>query len=259
MRLLILSDLHLEVWGARAPQIDLDRSQPDAVILAGDIHTGTRAVAWATRTFSNVPVFYVMGNHEGYGEKIDLVREELQEACAATGHVHLLDCGELALGGVRFLGATLWTNFRLRGDDDRQTAMFEAKERSNDYRRIRLAREGYRRIRTADTARWHQEQKSWIAARLAEPFPGRTVVITHMAPSAMSVPDRYTDHPMSPAYASHLDDLVAQADVWVHGHIHDPVDYRIGKCRVVSNPCGYPRNGLPENARFDPAFTVDVD
>lgn len=52
MRLLILSDLHLEVWGEDTPAIDLATSRPDVVILAGDIATGNHAIAWAARTAS---------------------------------------------------------------------------------------------------------------------------------------------------------------------------------------------------------------
>lgn len=51
MRLLILSDLHLEVWRDNAPAIDLS-GRPDAVILAGDIDTGSNAIDWAARTLA---------------------------------------------------------------------------------------------------------------------------------------------------------------------------------------------------------------
>lgn len=47
MRLLILSDLHHELWRDQAPIIDPSVSKPDAVILAGDINTGAKAVTWA--------------------------------------------------------------------------------------------------------------------------------------------------------------------------------------------------------------------
>lgn len=51
MRLLILSDLHHELWRDNAPQINPTLSRPDVVILAGDINTGAKAVAWAAQTF----------------------------------------------------------------------------------------------------------------------------------------------------------------------------------------------------------------
>ena len=45
MRILLLSDLHHELWREKAPAIDPGVSRPDIVILAGDIDTGAKAVA----------------------------------------------------------------------------------------------------------------------------------------------------------------------------------------------------------------------
>lgn len=264
MRLLILSDLHHELWREDAPQGDLALSRPDAVILAGDIDTGTRAVAWAASTFAGLPVLYVHGNHEGYGHHLDKVRQELRAACATTDNVHFLDADshvitDQAGNQVRFLGATLWTDFRLLGDETRQAAMRDAEAIMNDYKRIRLANMGYRKLRAADTAMFHAQQKAWLARELAQPFEGRSVVISHMAPSLLSVDDAFGSEGCSPAYASRLDELAAQADLWVHGHMHASLDYQIGECRVVCNPCGYKRpDGTPENERYDSGFIVDI-
>ena len=259
MRLLILSDLHHEVWREHAPRIDPALSRPDVVILAGDIDTGAKAVAWAAHTFAGLPVLYVHGNHEGYGHNLDEVQDELRAACRAAGNVHLLDCGEHVIEDVRFLGATLWTDFRLFGDDTRQAAMREAEAFMTDYKRIRLAKKGYRKLRAADTAQFHALQRSWLRRKLEEPFAGRTVVITHMAPSSQSVAPAYAQALTSAAYASRLEELAQRADLWVHGHMHDSFDYALGQCRVVCNPCGYmTRGGGVENPRFDPNFVVDV-
>ena len=64
MRLLILSDLHRELWHDQAPKCDPTANRPDVVILAGDIDTGARAIEWAARQFTDLPVLYVHGNHE---------------------------------------------------------------------------------------------------------------------------------------------------------------------------------------------------
>ena len=259
MRLLILSDLHHEIWREQAPRIDPAASQPDLVILAGDIDTGAHAIAWAAETFQGLPVLYVHGNHESYGHKLESAQADIAEACVRAGNVHFLHCGEYRHGTVRFLGATMWTDFKLFGDDTRPGAMRAAEAALNDYRRIRLKNKAFRKLRAADTAQFHAQQTNWLASKLAEPFLGHTVVISHMAPSFKSVPSHYQHDPVSAAYASRLDHLAEKADLWVHGHTHSPMDYRIGKCRVVCNPCGYPqRDGTPENEEFDPGFIVTV-
>ena len=100
----------------------------------------------------------------------------------------------------------------------------------------------------------HQhQQRKWIGDKLAKPFEGKTVVITHMAPSMRSVPERYATDIVSAAYASNLDELAQSADMWIHGHMHASSDYEIGKCRVVCNPRGYRlSDGRGENLEFNP-------
>ena len=259
MRLLILSDLHHELWRNNAPRIDPSVSQPDVVVLAGDINTGVNAIDWAARTFSGIPVLYVYGNHEAYGRNLENTQEDIAAAAKLAENIHFLNCDEYRIGDIRFLGATLWTDFRLFDDGDRQAAMRNAEAVMVDYKRIRLASKGYRKLRAADTAQFHAMHRSWLTLKLAEPFSGKTVVITHMAPSMRSVSEQYASDPVSAAYASRLEDLANQADVWIHGHMHDSFDYQIGKCRVICNPCGYmTRGGGIENARFDPNLTIDL-
>src|SRR5471030_1854355 len=250
MRILVLSDLHHELWRDQAPRITPEQSRPDLVILAGDINTNARAVAWASATFGMTPVLYIHGNHEGYGHNIDEVQKALRAACESTQNVHFLNCDEFTLGGVRFLGATLWTDFKLFGDVERQSAMREAEAVLSDYKRIRLAKKGYRKLRAADTAQFHAIEKSWLSKKLNESFPGPTVVITHMAPSIRSVSTQFESALTSAAYSSALDSLVEKANLWVHGHMHESSDYQIGGCRVVCNPCGYKtREGSAENPK----------
>ena len=61
MKLHILSDLHIEFGPFTLPNTDAD-----VVILAGDIHVGTRGIEWATRAIEGKEVIYVIGNHEYY-------------------------------------------------------------------------------------------------------------------------------------------------------------------------------------------------
>jgi predicted phosphodiesterase len=259
MRLLVLSDLHLEVWREFAPKFNTLPSKPDVVVLAGDIHTNARAPAWAASAFPKVPVVYVSGNHEFYGGALDHTNLAIRDECAKFENVHYLDCGEFFLDGVRFLGATLWTDFSLFGSENRSSAMVDANLVMNDYQRIRLASAGYRKLQPGDTAKLHAEQKAWLAKKLDEPFAGPTVVVTHMAPSRQSVAPEYASDPVSAAFASCLDDLVSKATLWIHGHTHTSFDYLIDHCRVVANPLGYmKKGGNAENANFDPSLIVEL-
>lgn len=260
IRILVLSDLHREVWGETgdAPHFAVETSRPDVVVLAGDIDVGTQAIQWMDNAFAGIPVIYVPGNHEGYGHHWDKVQTELVMLTEQTDHVHVLNPGEAVIGNVRFLGATLWTDFMLFGQDMAQLCLNEAGASMNDYRRIRLANRGYRKLRPLDTLGWHHQQRKWLEAKLAEPFAGKTVVVSHMAPSIQSIQAEYLRDPVSAAYASNLETLAEKADVWIHGHTHASRDYDIGTCRVVANPRGYRLGDRPQNPRFDPNFIIEV-
>lgn len=259
MRLLVLSDLHLEVWREFAPKFDTKFSRPDVVVLAGDIHTKARAPAWAAQAFPHTPVMYVSGNHEFYGEAVDQMGDAIRVECEKHSNVHYLDCDEYVWQGVRFLGVTLWTDFLLFGTDLKRQVMVDVGNVMTDYQRIRVASAGYRKLRPQDTAKLHAGHRTWLEGKLSEPFPGPTVVITHMAPSNRSVAPEYASDLVSAAFVSDLDEVVRSATLWIHGHTHTSFDYLVGQCRVVANPLGYMmRGGQAENDDFDPNFIVEL-
>lgn len=263
MRLLILSDLHREIYANRDLKIDLAVSKPDVVILAGDIDKGSRSIEWASKTFAGLPVLYVAGNHEFYGSNIDTVPGLIQQACDATPNVIFLNQGQhVRLNNsvaYRFLGATMWTDFRLYGEHTKIKAMFAAESGLNDYHVIRVANNGYRRLKPADTARLNFIHREWLGSKLDEAFEGKTVIISHMAPSMRSVPEEYEKDALTPCFASNLEDLAKRADLWIHGHTHTSMDYMLDESRVVCNPCGYVmRGGGNENPDFNPNFIVEI-
>lgn len=259
MRCLVLSDLHRELWRKKPLRINSLLSQPDIVILAGDIDTGGRAVEWAAKTFTGLPVLYVAGNHEAYGMTLEDAEAEIKQETLQHMNVHFLNCDEIVIDNVRFLGCTLWTDFCLFGENKRWGAMIDAREAMSDYQRIRRKTD-FRKLHPADTARLHAQHKAWLRNRLEQPTIARaTVVISHMAPSMLSVAEEYAGDPVSAAFASNLDDLVEMCDLYVHGHMHKSFDYRIGRGRVICNPCGYPlEDGVAENADFDPTLIIEV-
>lgn len=251
MRIRILSDLHREFGHAILPD-----AAADVVVLAGDIDKGVRGVAWARQAFPDVPVLYVAGNHEHYGERIGRLHQKLRDA-ADGSHVRILENDTLTLDGVRFFGATLWSDFRLF--DDRPAAFVAAGDKHtgmNDYRKIRRTDAG--KLRPHDTSRLHADSRLALTQFLAAEDLSRSVVITHHAPSLHSLPEAKRTQIISAAYASNLDELIRAHSpaLWVHGHIHTPCDYRLGGTRILSNPHGY----ITEGARpgFRPDLVVEV-
>ena len=251
MKIRILSDLHLEFQRWAPPKVDAD-----VVVLAGDIHVGIQGVDWARRHFPLSPVIYVPGNHEFYGEHMQNLRGDLLRA-GRDSRVDVLDGDNLVIGGVRFLGATLWTDFALQGTDlssiDR--AMADADRGMNDFRLIRYGARG--RFLPKNARAIHLAQVRWLRIKLAEKFLGPTIVVTHHLPHRHSISPRYQGSDLNPSFASDLSDLMGSSvSLWIHGHTHESFDYLVNGTRVVCNPRGYAPMEL--NPAFDPGLTVDV-
>jgi predicted phosphodiesterase len=253
MKLNILSDLHLGFATMEPP-----RNDADVVILAGDIARPALAVEWAASL--DKPVLYVPGNHEFYGDSIDGAIAQLRSLCAGTC-VDVLDTAEVFLGGVRFLGATLWTDFRLFETPGlNAAARAEALRCMRDFSRIRAGTDAQTLFQPTDAARLFASQARWLTRALARPFDGPTVVITHHAPSGRSIHPRFDGALLNACFVSNAEHLFdsGPVDLWVHGHTHDSFDYTLGSTRVVCNPRGYTRDGVCENARFDSDFMVEI-
>jgi predicted phosphodiesterase len=249
----ILSDLHLG-FGA----FDRPVNDADVVILAGDISRPREAAAWAMRF--DKPVLYVLGNHEFYGSSIDGAASELKRLCAGT-RVQVLDNTEIAIGCVRFLGTTLWTDFSLFGQGAaKATAMSEAQRLIRDFSRIRRVDAADAVFSPEDSAALFREQAAWLDQRLGKAHAGPTVVITHHAPSRKSIHPRFADSPLNACFISDAEHLIGadRAQLWIHGHTHDSFDYLVNGTRVVCNPRGYAKAGVNENPLFDPDLMIEV-
>lgn len=244
MRLHVLSDLHLEADPSFRPPV----TRTDVLVLDGDIAPGTDGLA----AFADcgIPVIYVPGNHEYYGADLETMQRRIRNYARDVG-IHLLDRDEVVLKGVRFLGATLWTDFNLYGERNLAEVFEQSKREVLDFREIRYRD---RLLIPEDTIDFHHDAVRWLARKLAAPFAGPTVVVTHHAPHPGSVHPRWKDNLVNPAFVSDLTPLMGKAALWIHGHTHDSFDYKVGGTRVICNPKGY-RN---ENRSFRPDLTVRV-
>jgi predicted phosphodiesterase len=249
MRIRVLSDLHLEFKDWNPPKAD-----SDVVVLAGDIHVGVHGIEWARRHFPSMPIVYVPGNHEFYGEHIQDMTQELVAEGRRLGVDVLVGCSTV-IGGVRFLGATLWTDFALGGTDPSSIdrAMADAQFGMYDFHVIRCG--DNRKFRPTDARAMHLEQVQWLRHQLTDGFVGTTVVVTHHLPHRRSIHPKYQTSDLNPGFASDLGDLMGPSvSLWIHGHTHESFDYVVNGTRVVCNPRGYAPMELNES--FDPAFTV---
>ncbi|WEJ31718.1 metallophosphoesterase [Devosia sp. SD17-2] len=110
MRLWIVSDLHTD----HTPWSPSVVPHHDVMVIAGDIsnsHETVLSELSRLQSLTGRPVVFVPGNHDLSGGPLDAFEH------AGTGPVIVLPAGQaVVIAGVRFVGATLWTDFEIAGD-----------------------------------------------------------------------------------------------------------------------------------------------
>ena len=230
MKIAITSDLHLEFDKRTLPAVECD-----VLVLAGDIlnsqhiHENPRRYDHFVGQLEQFPnVIAVAGNHEFFGGKIHKGLDYLKDYYAEH-NVTFLEDSTVTIEGQRFVGCTLWTD--CNGYDP--LTMYHLRDMMNNYKKIHDERRDYAKLRPRDTVAIHHKSRKYLEL-VTTPDD---IVITHHAPSPRSIPPQFAnDYIMNGGYASNVP---LKAKLYIHGHMHDPVDYTQEESRVFSNPHGY--------------------
>ncbi|MDN4039976.1 metallophosphoesterase [Massilia sp. YIM B02443] len=270
MRIQLFSDLHLERYPHFRPQI---LPGIDVVVLAGDIGSyqegsrledqdfGLERFSTQNPDLAGKQVLFIPGNHEFDGLDYDETYARLRATCERLG-ITWLDREVITIGHVRFIGTTLWSDFEalaLRETDltkqlQQRNKAFRA---ANYYLAKNTTLKGGEPVLAEGWRALALDCQVWLRSALDTPFDGKTVVVTHFAPSLLSADPRYGVTPGTAGFCNSIDELFKQADVWMHGHLHCMNDYVVEgrdgaqswSCRVVANPLGYLSKGEQEGYR----------
>ncbi len=279
MKLHLLSDLHLEFLNYH-----LENSMDaDVLILAGDItiaqalhdHSTTewsanlsinQLIAARTRSLFAAArdqfkhVIMVAGNHEFYHGKIFAGIDYLKEECDKF-NITFLENDRYQINDTLFLGSTLWTDFHKSPKN-----LHLIKDCMNDYSVIRNDKRGYRKLLPIDTLDKHTQSLKFLKKEIETTECSQVVVISHHAPSSMSI-DPYYRHDSNnevenSAYYSDLSNFILdhpKIKVWCHGHTHYPISYHIGDTIVLSNAKGYQSaEDSAKSTGFNPTFIHQI-
>lgn len=247
----LMSDVHNECYADflqyNLPHMGGDENR--VLVIAGDFTT-LRHAAKSAETLTKLgkrfkAVIYVPGNHEYYGFRIDPVKARAQfDKMNPEGltNIHFLLRDSVVIDGIRFVGATLWT------DIDKRNPLVEIalREIMNDFKRITYVdkeRDIYSKFRPHHWLKEHRKDLDFIRETV-EAADEQCIVVTHHAPSFQSRDPAYEwDKNGNHGYMSDLDQFIhchPNISHWLHGHIHHPSDYIIGCTNVICNPYGYP-------------------
>lgn len=252
MKILVLADLHLDEILDRdslirlGEAIELVGQDADAMIIAGDLtelaaSQWPSAIRWLGSHYPVSKTVILPGNHDYYGGNLSTLDGELDAICRDAGCA-FGQCRSLILGDVRVLMTTLWTDMRLfsaEGEPAVENSLWHARQMMPDYETACgyggiVIGESARSLQPEDTVSVHEKQKAWLLAELERPWAGKTVVVTHHAPSA-AVMGSMT--PLTPCFASDLDAEIERfrPDVWLFGHTHRPAELRMPGGTLLRN------------------------
>ncbi|HIE42742.1 MAG TPA: metallophosphoesterase [Nitrospinaceae bacterium] len=242
MRINYFSDIHLEFGPLILPDND-----SELIIAAGDIGVFKQGVEWLKRL--QKPVIYVAGNHEYYTHEYQETLKMLRDECAGS-RIHFLEKNSYIFKGIRFIGCSLWTDLFLEGEDKAEVL----GQTLNDFRKIKYNDIAFnQKVFTL----LHHQSRQWLENELSQAHEGKTIVVTHHAPTEWSWDD--TSKSLKKlAYCNDLKYLfhTYEIDAWFHGHIHSPGDYRVAGGRILCNPRGYLGKSVVDS--FDQNRVVDI-
>lgn len=253
MKIRVISDLHLEIARKKFKFIPCD-----VIILAGDIVSGRKRnlLPWLIKSLrqdTNIPVLYVMGNHEYYGGVIPFVVSQTKALLAQykIDNVHILDNNICEINGINFIGSTLWSNFSMieRMNISLNNFCEWIEYEINDFRTILYSPNVT--LAAKDIINFNMKARDFIKDNTHK----TSVVITHFCPSEKSIHSKYANDPINPYYVNSCEDLMtSNIPLWIHGHTHTSFDYQINSTRIICNPRGY----KDENSSFDPNLIIEL-
>lgn len=180
-------------------------------------------------------VLYVAGNHEFYRGDIKEGLDKIED------WFHNLQCDNMIfmendtvdINGVRFIGATLWSDFL--GEND--VAMWEARRGMNDFHIISV---GSSTFMPEDALAKFKVSSEYIKNQSDVDMP--VVVFTHHAPHKAMLNKQHSGYPLDGAYYTDMTWLMNERPnikYWVSGHTHAIHTHKVNETTIVSNCRGY--------------------
>jgi DNA repair exonuclease SbcCD nuclease subunit len=252
-----MSDIHLEVCPFIIPPMVEDTNT--ILILAGDVFNKSCFNNNTSINFFKLlnrfrSVIYVPGNHEYYGGHISMVDNDIKNWFIKNDitNIHYLNNNEIVIDNIAFIGSTLWTDV----NNGNPISRIDIENGMNDYKKIRS--EGYRKLLTKDTIKLHNISKKYIIDRIEfhKNENRKVVVISHHAPSELSIAPKYKNDPLNFGYFSNISEIIDNGpDLYFHGHMHDTFNYILGNTKVICNPRGYAKtisSNYMEDSKINP-------
>jgi len=234
MKIRILSDIHLEFWNWK-----YKFQGEDAIFIGGDICP--RSTNHGTGMFKlfesiKVPVFFVLGNHDFYGDTINDTVSKITDKLKDLkyNHVHFLNDSYVDFGGYRICGSPLWTDFTSCGASHQFEAEICAKLDISDFKYIKNI--------CPDNYVEYSDKAIQFLSDQAQNSPLPLLFLTHWVPSNRFISEKFRGDILNGYFINDCADkiITEKVKLWQYGHTHSCNDITINETRFICNPRGYP-------------------
>ena len=270
MKIRIMADLHIDVnyydkvlgwFGAEIGRTD----KGTLTVIAGDISGSLNNTKYFLRTHFD-DVIFIGGNHIVYNcekKSIQKLQCEYKEEFPKTSSITFLEDDYKIVNDTVFIGATLWTDYRLGGNipDNMQKAVCG----TNDFKFGYCEEEGFKQ-RMLPTHCLKMFFTSMKAIKdIYDKFENsgmKMVLVTHTGFAPGAIHENAANNPILSHYVNSQDvsDFIAKCmpklSLIIHGHTHCRLEYKIGNIPVICNTLGYTNRG--EHIGFDKNLIIDL-
>lgn len=267
MKIRLVSDLHIDYN-------DIDDfgfmgENQDVLLIAGDTAGSTEKEIEFLQKLKGKTIC-IGGNHLGYDYLryrqinallgYDSPLDNTKEDCIKTlttynfDNVTYLENSYIEVGNICIFGGTMYSDFLLYGEKHKEECMFSAERWLNDFRYVHTFDKKEKIVRPVTADDYIKWNKSFMKElkKCLEKTDKDIIVLSHFAPSIKSISGKYLAYSqdrlsqpgtcLNAVYANNLEDFIQKnpkIKYWVHGHMHECHEYKIGNCTVLCNPYGY--------------------
>jgi predicted phosphodiesterase len=255
MRFEYASDLHLEFERNRTFMRDmLKEPTGDVLLLAGDIGylNDYRLLYdfyfdYISKNYKQVII--VPGNHEFYFGS-DVTQYGLSYEIEIKENVKYYHNKVIHINDeIDIIASTLWSNIL-------ESQTLSVTNMLNDFNQIY---HGDRMLDVHAYNEMHIECVRFIREALKSSKAKKIIILTHHAPSLMTIAPQHMDSPINSAFSNDLDWIMKEDDrikYWVYGHTHTNIDCQVNSTKIVCNQLGYVGSG--EENKFRPGMSFSI-
>ena len=251
MKIQYASDLHLE-FGANRRWL---RENPlevagDILLLAGDIMYMEDCASfwdWAGKNYKRV--LAVPGNHEYYQNAKTICEYGYSFKKPIYENVAYYHNKVVRIEDTDFILSTLWSHIP-------DNAAGKVSDGLNDFYMIYFDSVT---LTYPEYNSMHECSVRFIQRAVKESTAKHVVVVTHHAPSLLTVATEHLTSPLRSAFATDLNYLMedGRIDYWVYGHSHTNINCKVYNTEIICNQLGYvEHDGQMAGFRLDKYFEL---